>query len=386
MKMKKKAIKCLSFALALFFLLSVMSGRALAAETVASGECGNEGDNLTWTLDNDGVLTITGTGKMYYDNYYDHEGGYYDPDVGGNPDEMPNPWLDYSLDVKRVILPEGLEDISDMAFTGFENLTEINIPASVTDIGIAAFMLTGLTNVVLPEGLSLLDEGVFSECTSLESIYIPSSVTFIGQWAFNNCSALTDIYFGGDRSAWDSIENWDNDFSNITVHFNSMPPAEPVEPTEPAEPVEPADPQEPVKPDSTEEQGPYTFDPDSFAAAASWNVRVTVDGITLIWKADGPYIDENDRTMANYREIGEALNLNTVWDSNTGEASFSDGKSTIYFPIGSTRARTGNGNVLEMDTTAAIYEDQPYVPIRYVAEYFGRNVNWDLSTRIVSIN
>ena len=37
---------------------------------IASGECGAQGDNLTWTLDSDGVLTIIGSGDMKSYNGY----------------------------------------------------------------------------------------------------------------------------------------------------------------------------------------------------------------------------------------------------------------------------------------------------------------------------
>ena len=37
---------------------------ASAAETIASGECGASGDNVTWELDADGTLTIQGYGEM----------------------------------------------------------------------------------------------------------------------------------------------------------------------------------------------------------------------------------------------------------------------------------------------------------------------------------
>lgn len=378
--MRKKAIKWLPLVLTLVFLLALLPGTAMAAGIVASGECGDEGDNLTWTLDSDGVLTISGTGGMYYDDYYDHESGYYDPSVGGNPDEMPNPWLDYSLDIKRVILHEGMENVTEMAFAGFENLTEVNIPKSVTNIGMAAFMLTSLVNIVLPEGLSYLAEGLFSECTKMESVYIPDSVQLIESWVFYHCYALTDIYYGGDQAAWNSIEIWDDtfdiEFDKVTVHFNCE------RTTAAEEPAEPITPEEPVAPD---EPNYIPFDPNSFADIASWNVRVSVDGNFVSW-ADAPYIDANDRTMASFQEISEALGLYTDWDSTTGVVSFSDGTTTIYFPVGSVTAKTENGGKVEMDTTAAIYDDQPYVPVRYVAEYFGRSVNWDLSTRIVAID
>ena len=50
--------------LALFLMGCVLATPALAADTVASGTCGAEGDNLAWTLDSEGVLTISGTGAM----------------------------------------------------------------------------------------------------------------------------------------------------------------------------------------------------------------------------------------------------------------------------------------------------------------------------------
>lgn len=36
----------------------------ISASTVASGECGADGNNLTWTLDSAGVLTVSGNGEM----------------------------------------------------------------------------------------------------------------------------------------------------------------------------------------------------------------------------------------------------------------------------------------------------------------------------------
>ena len=62
--MKETANRCLSLALALVFLLALLPGMASAADVVASGECGAQGNNLTWTLDGDGVLTISGLGNM----------------------------------------------------------------------------------------------------------------------------------------------------------------------------------------------------------------------------------------------------------------------------------------------------------------------------------
>lgn len=61
MRMKKRIF---SFVLAVLMIASFLPATALAA--VKSGTCGAEGDgrNLTWTLDSEGVLTISGSGDM----------------------------------------------------------------------------------------------------------------------------------------------------------------------------------------------------------------------------------------------------------------------------------------------------------------------------------
>ena len=63
--------KLLGLALALVLVLSLVPAAARAAETVASGTCGANGDNLTWNLDSDGLLTISGTGNMADYTAYD---------------------------------------------------------------------------------------------------------------------------------------------------------------------------------------------------------------------------------------------------------------------------------------------------------------------------
>ena len=70
--------RLLSLFIAFVMVLTLIPAATVTAhaETVASGECG---DNLTWTLDDQGTLTISGTGKMWdwYINFLDyHEPAY----------------------------------------------------------------------------------------------------------------------------------------------------------------------------------------------------------------------------------------------------------------------------------------------------------------------
>ena len=52
---------------------------------------------------------------------------------------------------------------------------------------------TALTNITIPNSVTSIGSSAFYHCSSLTSITIPDSVTSIGSSAFNNCSSLTSI-------------------------------------------------------------------------------------------------------------------------------------------------------------------------------------------------
>ena len=124
--------KLLSALLVLVMLLSLPGIGALAAS-----------DELTWSLDKKGTLTISGKGEM--------------PDYSGDTP----PWVKYRDDIKAVVIEEG-----------------------VTHIGAQCFQF----------------------CTNLKSVTIPSSVESIGAAAFYRCEKLSAVYYRGTASDWDEIE------------------------------------------------------------------------------------------------------------------------------------------------------------------------------------
>ena len=177
--MKKRL---LSFVLAVLMIASLLPATALAAGIVDSGTCGAEGDgsNLTWTLDSEGVLTISGSGDMH---------GY---DYGSSG----APWDDSR--VKSAVIAEGVTSIGSYAFDDCKSLTSVTIPDSVTSIGDSAFCnCKSLTSVTIPDSVTLIDNGAFFGCTSLTSVTIPDSVTSIDQYAFYKCESLTSVTIPG---------------------------------------------------------------------------------------------------------------------------------------------------------------------------------------------
>ena len=154
--MKKRL---LSFVLAVLMIASLLPATALAANVVKSGTCGAE---VTWTLDSEGVLTISGSGDMY-------DYGLYSA-----------PW--YFSRVKSAVIADGVTSIGDGAFSYCTSLTSVTIPDSATSIG----------------------QHAFRGCESLTSVTIPNSVTSIGWYAFGNCTSLTGIWVDRDNNNYSS--------------------------------------------------------------------------------------------------------------------------------------------------------------------------------------
>lgn len=186
----KKLMRLLAAVLALTMLCEMLPLAAFAqsdigqAVTAAVQEIGEEnsiaasgtcGENLTWTLDSDGLLTVSGTGTMDY----------------GDSSKI---WTDKRDEVKTAVLKPGVTSIGFAAFNACVNLTNITIPESVTSIEAVAFGdCTALKSVVLPAGITKIDDYTFSGCTELEDITLPVGVTSIGKSAFNGCKNLTSI-------------------------------------------------------------------------------------------------------------------------------------------------------------------------------------------------
>ncbi len=125
---------------------------------LASGYCGAQGDNLTWTLYDDGSLVISGTGEM--ENYL----------LGSNP------WWNYLDSILTVTVEPGVTGIGREGFVYLRNITSIALPEGLTSIGKYAFMgCSSLTELTLPAELMCIDAGAFQDCGALTDVYFDSS-------------------------------------------------------------------------------------------------------------------------------------------------------------------------------------------------------------------
>ena len=155
--------------IALTALALLAAGAALAETT---GQCG---DNVTWSLTESGVVTITGTGPMW--NY--------------NWTTNPSPF-ESAGNVKSAVIGSGVTSVGAWLFDECENLTSVSIAGTVTGIGQGAFYGTGISSVSLPSSLKTIGTSAFRNCANLSGLWFNySRPTSIGSYAFYGCAKLT---------------------------------------------------------------------------------------------------------------------------------------------------------------------------------------------------
>ena len=168
--MKKKLIAWL---LVICMAISLLPAAALADTAAKSGKCG---DNVTWTLSEDGTLTISGKGKMWD----------YGTSTHGDA-----PWA--YIGVKNVVVNDGVTTIGEQAFAGLFYLESASIPKSVNNIGRQAFRGSNLKSVTIAGSNTVIETEAFYLCDYLETLTIMSGTTKIGSYAFSGCSSLKSI-------------------------------------------------------------------------------------------------------------------------------------------------------------------------------------------------
>ena len=107
-------------------------------------------DNISWTLNNQGTLTIAGTGEMTLDNLYF---------------DMLNT---YGADIHSAVISYGVASVCDNAFTGCSSLTNVSIPETIITVGNYAFSgCSALTRILLPASITSIGTDPFPQTTKV---------------------------------------------------------------------------------------------------------------------------------------------------------------------------------------------------------------------------
>jgi hypothetical protein len=111
--------------------------------------------------------------------------------------------------------------------------------------------------------------------------------------------------------------------------------------------------------------------------------KVTLDGKQLTF--DVPPVIDSGRTLVPLRAIFEALGATVQWNANNQTIVATKGDTSIQLTVGKTSA-TKNGVQIALDVPPKIIDGRTLVPLRFIGEALGCQVNWDESTQTVSIS
>lgn len=127
----------------------------------------------------------------------------------------------------------------------------------------------------------------------------------------------------------------------------------------------------------------FAFNTCTFIGYAEDDIHVTLNGAELSFDVPPQLID--NRTMVPLRKIFEAMGAAVDWNNDTRTVTATKGNERVIATIDSKNVYV-SGDTKTLDVPPLIVDGRTLVPVRFVAESFGANVNWDEATRTVIIS
>ena len=101
----------------------------------------------------------------------------------------------------QITLPDSVTSIGRYGIAMCSKLTGMSIPKGVTEIGDFGLAGDGLTAVTLPDGLQSLGRGAFDTCASLTNTTLPAAITAVPGKCFADCTKLLNVKYAGTVTA-----------------------------------------------------------------------------------------------------------------------------------------------------------------------------------------
>mgnify|MGYP002674483828 FL=1 len=149
------------------------------ADNVAQGVCGT---GVNWSLDNQGVLTISGEGEM---------NNFTNPTQTDATLPSWNPWKNK---IKKVVIEGGVAFVGNYAFYEYDNLEDVVFGEGVKRLGNRVFFgCTGLKKLELPESMEQIGDAwtnysdygaTFCGCSGITELTIPTNMKFLAANSF----------------------------------------------------------------------------------------------------------------------------------------------------------------------------------------------------------
>lgn len=132
----------------------------------------------------------------------------------------------YGVYPKKVIYNGTIKDWCNISFSGgfytWEDRIEANPVKSSTELYIDGKLITDLE---IPSGTTTIKWMTFYNNDKIKNIYVPKTVQTVQSYAFYSCNNLTDVYYEGSQTEWNSISKgqYIDSLLNANIHYNSSP-------------------------------------------------------------------------------------------------------------------------------------------------------------------
>ncbi len=214
------------YILVLTLLMTTLIANIAKAEAVSGTWDNGELGSGTWSVSEDGTLTISGQGKMKdYSRGGENIAPWKNPDylnVGTNHapsitsvvindgiTSVGKSAFEDMSSIASVSLPEGLESIKEEAFNCCNRLSQINLPSSLKTLDTYAFYATNISSMDLPENLQQIGARAFGYTNYLSSIVIPQNTT-VDLKAFEaeaGTTSVQNVYCSGENASCQALKN-----------------------------------------------------------------------------------------------------------------------------------------------------------------------------------
>ena len=362
--------------------------------------CYFDGDNITFNSDMTVNIYNMVRGSAWCEDKYLK--GKTNKTIGNDKDFVivENTLLRYTGNDKNPKVPEGVKSITQDGFS-FCDIDTVTLPQSLEKIEKRVFTCTTLKEITIPKNVDTIESWAFYMCPYMEKVTFEGAPKNIEEYPLDgyyinydhkenvifkdpNIKLPENFYSNADEYVLDGFyvlfkEHTGIDLPKVNKKDESVSTAkETLKPTSSVTPTQ--EPTVTVKPSETTspivETSAPTAKPKKLTVETGNAVTVKVDSTDVVFPDAQPFVDENGRTQVPIRAVSEMLDCKVDWDDTSKTATITKENGDVVKVTLGSDVLTVNNKSSQMDTTAIIKDDRTFIPVRFVAEALGLEVEW----------
>lgn len=273
---------------------------------------------------------------------------------------------------KNPVIPDKVTVLSEQAFQNAD-IDTVTFSPNIKEIPSMCFMGSHIKELVIPSTVKKVQERAFYGCRELEKITVEDGVERIASNAFQMCYKLSEENVSIGKSVRvdkDAFKQTPLD-KELIEHGQWNPSFATPKPEATKQPDTTANPQT-----SSTPKPAAAYTPKKLSVQGGDTVTVNVGGIPVTFTDAKPFVDANNRTQIPVRAVAEMLDCSVDWNGDNKTATITNENGDIIKLTLDSDIMIVSDKQIKMDTAAIIKDNRTYIPVRFVAEALGMEVEW----------